>query len=284
MAPQVTYPYLHLEAHTEVIVGASRPIPHPPSVAITAREACASPPPLCHPSVTFRQSSVPAGPRRPSGSHSRPSSTAPDEQFTVSGQDLVGDKESPITVRPCPSVNIIPPTPCPARQPCHPSSIEPLLDGIPADPPVSFEPSLDDQDLAPDPNVPPPDNEAPPPDGDVPPVKHSCNDAPLNLETDMPNVNQSPPSTPTSGRRSGETLRVLEEGYQELEEILTKIAVLAELTPQQVANAWHKNAGRVINMPNYWNMYQAFFKVHEGQEAARLVSPASGPGSYSIDS
>ena len=91
-------------------------------------------------------------------------------------------------------------------------------------------------------------------------------------------------STPTSGQQSGQTHKILEEGYQELEAILEWIASQTNMTLHQVANAWHKNAGHVINVLNHWNIYQAYFKAHKEVEHAHLDSPVPGQGMYLVRS
>ncbi|KAF8124775.1 hypothetical protein EV363DRAFT_1106915, partial [Boletus edulis] len=85
-------------------------------------------------------------------------------------------------------------------------------------------------------------------------------------------------TTPTGGRRSSETNRLLNEGYRELEGILERVASQTNMTAQQVAEAWHKSASRVINVPNHWNLYQAYFKANEMEERARFPSAVEGQG------
>ncbi|KAG9309295.1 hypothetical protein JVU11DRAFT_10782 [Chiua virens] len=81
----------------------------------------------------------------------------------------------------------------------------------------------------------------------------------------------SAPSTPSRGRRSAEVIKVLEEGYKELEVILEQVASRTSLSTQQVAESWHKNRGRIINGSNYWNIYESYFKAYEDEERNHIA-------------
>lgn len=239
------------------------------AIATRDREASRLPPPLRHPSPTYRQPLPPVGPRAPSAPPlaSRPPSAVSVER-SASGTSLrvLSNKGSRtgITVPPGPIVNIIPPTPAPAQPSANPPAH--------SNPPTTGSEDSEEQSGPPPP--PPPFESS----FDFPSEHSSENDSDLPQAVDFDP--SSPPSTPTSGRRSGETNRILEQGYQELEAVLSRVAVQTRLTRQQVAEAWHKNSGRIINVPNHWNIYQSFFKVNEEAERARLGSPAAGPGAF----
>ncbi|KIJ20751.1 hypothetical protein PAXINDRAFT_152556 [Paxillus involutus ATCC 200175] len=80
----------------------------------------------------------------------------------------------------------------------------------------------------------------------------------------------SPPTTPTSGRRSAETNHMLEASYAELDGVLERLATETLLSPQQIADNWHRSRGHVINSSNHWNIYKAYFKVNKAQEQTQV--------------
>ncbi|KIM66434.1 hypothetical protein SCLCIDRAFT_84582, partial [Scleroderma citrinum Foug A] len=65
---------------------------------------------------------------------------------------------------------------------------------------------------------------------------------------------------------------ILNEGYNDLEDILTQLVDKTALSPQQIMDGWHKSKGRVINGINHWNLYTKYIAKHEDQERRRLVS------------
>ena len=85
---------------------------------------------------------------------------------------------------------------------------------------------------------------------------------------------QSKPSTPTAGRRTAAINSILNEGYNDLEDILTQLVDKTALSPQQIMDGWHKSKGRVINGINHWNLYTKYIAKHEDQERRRLGLPA----------
>ena len=101
-----------------------------------------------------------------------------------------------------------------------------------------------------------------------------------NLSTDRlaPLSETLLPSTPMNGRRSNQVLRLLQKGYDELEGILERVAEETTMTTQQVAEAWHRDRGRTINGPNYWNRYQGYWKANEAAERDRVGVALGEPG------
>jgi len=85
---------------------------------------------------------------------------------------------------------------------------------------------------------------------------------------------RSEPSSPTAGRRTAVINSILDEGYNDLELILTQLVNKTALTPQQIMDGWHKSKGRVINGINHWNLYAKYLAKHEDQERRRLGLPA----------
>ena len=85
---------------------------------------------------------------------------------------------------------------------------------------------------------------------------------------------QIEPVTPTAGRRTTLINAILEQGYNDLEIILTQLVDKTSLTTQQIMDGWHKSKGRVINGTNHWNLYTKYFVKHETQERKRLAIPA----------
>ena len=95
-----------------------------------------------------------------------------------------------------------------------------------------------------------------------------------NIRTRQPSPGQSEPSTPTAGRRSAAINSILDEGYNNLEDILTQLVDKTALSPQQIMDGWHKSKGHVINGINHWNLYTKYIAKHEDQERRRLDLPA----------
>ncbi|KIM55143.1 hypothetical protein SCLCIDRAFT_88388, partial [Scleroderma citrinum Foug A] len=67
---------------------------------------------------------------------------------------------------------------------------------------------------------------------------------------------------------------ILEQGYNDLENILAQLVDKMSLTPQQIMDGWHKSNGWVINGVNHWNLYTKYLAKHEDQERRRLSIPA----------
>ncbi|KIM68033.1 hypothetical protein SCLCIDRAFT_85680, partial [Scleroderma citrinum Foug A] len=63
---------------------------------------------------------------------------------------------------------------------------------------------------------------------------------------------------------------ILDEGYNDLENILTHLVNKTALFPQQIMDRWHKSKGQVINRVNHWNLYAKYLVKHEDQERQRL--------------
>ncbi|KIM58048.1 hypothetical protein SCLCIDRAFT_81363, partial [Scleroderma citrinum Foug A] len=63
---------------------------------------------------------------------------------------------------------------------------------------------------------------------------------------------------------------ILDEGYNDLKNILTHLVNKTALSPQQIMDGWHKSKGRVINRVNHWNLYAKYLAKHEDQERQRL--------------
>lgn len=81
---------------------------------------------------------------------------------------------------------------------------------------------------------------------------------------------QGEPSMPMAGRRTALINSILDEGYNNLEDILMQLVNKTALSPQQIMDRWHKTKGRVINGVNHWNLYVKYLAKHEGQERQRL--------------
>ena len=202
-------------------------------------------PPSAAPQVTRIH---PAGPRKPSGSHPHPPLSDHDflpftHQDTLS--DPTNETEDVITIRPpIPRTCIIPPTP----QHAGPSASTSGLSEHGAHAGESATQQAGVEEVNPN----------------------------RDVETGVPVA--STPATPSGGRRSAETLAVLNTAYAELDDILDRVSSRVGLTQQQVLDSWHKSRGRVINGVNHWNVYQVFFKAHEGQELQRIGLPLDEPG------
>ena len=89
-----------------------------------------------------------------------------------------------------------------------------------------------------------------------------------NTGTSLPG--QGEPSTPMAGRRTALINGILDEGYNDLENILTHLVNKTALFPQQIMDRWHKSKGQVINRVNHWNLYAKYLAKHEDQERQRL--------------
>jgi len=85
---------------------------------------------------------------------------------------------------------------------------------------------------------------------------------------------QAEPSSPMAGRRTALINSILDEGYNDLENILTQLVNKTALSPQQIMDGWHKSKGRVINGVNHCNLYAKYLAKHEDQERRRLGLPA----------
>ncbi|KAN0087820.1 hypothetical protein V8E55_006441, partial [Tylopilus felleus] len=90
------------------------------------------------------------------------------------------------------------------------------------------------------------------------------------------------PSTPSRGRQSAEIIKILEDSYQELDVILERVTSRTSLSPQQVAESWHKSHGCVINGHNYWNMYKSYFKTYEEDERKHVGVELDKPATPSL--
>ena len=89
---------------------------------------------------------------------------------------------------------------------------------------------------------------------------------------------RSEPSTPTAGCRTAAINSILNEGYNDLEDILTQLINKTALSLQQIMDGWHKSKGQVINGINHWNLYTKYFAKHEDQKWQRLGLPTDVPG------
>lgn len=106
---------------------------------------------------------------------------------------------------------------------------------------------------------------------DVPPLYYASNAAALL------SFGNNEPSTPSSGRHPTRVNALLNEGYEELEQILNNLMSQTSLTAKQVVDGWHKSRGRPINGTNRWNLYKKYFAKHEEQERPRLGLPVDAP-------
>ncbi|KAF8127439.1 hypothetical protein EV363DRAFT_1172524, partial [Boletus edulis] len=70
---------------------------------------------------------------------------------------------------------------------------------------------------------------------------------------------------------------LLNEGYEELERVLTNVMAETSLTAQQIMDGWHKSCGRSINGTNHWNLYARYLAKNEEQERRRLGLPTNTP-------
>ena len=92
----------------------------------------------------------------------------------------------------------------------------------------------------------------------------NCADAGVSL------LGQGEPSTPMAGRRTTLINGILDEGYNDLENILTQLVNKTALSPQQIMDGWHKSKGQVISGVNHWNLYAKYLAKHKDQEWQRL--------------
>jgi len=76
-------------------------------------------------------------------------------------------------------------------------------------------------------------------------------------------LGQSKPSTPTTGCRTATINSILNEGYNDLKDILSQLVDKTALSPQQIMDRWHKSKGRVINGINHWNLYTKYIAKHQ---------------------
>ncbi|KAF8425354.1 hypothetical protein L210DRAFT_988923 [Boletus edulis BED1] len=116
--------------------------------------------------------------------------------------------------------------------------------------------------------------------GPVPPLGDQI-DPGCSSDNRGPHSSTSLPSTPTGGRRSAQVLQLLQKGCEEMEAILERVAVETSMTTQQVAESWHRDRGRIIIGPNYWNKYQAFWKANEDSERQRAGIGSEEPATPS---
>ncbi|KIM59855.1 hypothetical protein SCLCIDRAFT_125380 [Scleroderma citrinum Foug A] len=73
-----------------------------------------------------------------------------------------------------------------------------------------------------------------------------------------------------AGRRTTLINGILDEGYNDLENILTQLVNKTALSPQQIMDGWHKSKGQVISGVNHWNLYAKYLAKHKDQEWQRL--------------
>ena len=90
----------------------------------------------------------------------------------------------------------------------------------------------------------------------------------VDVGTSLPG--QGEPSTPMAGSRTTLINGILDEGYNDLKNILTQLVNKTALSPQQIMDGWHKSKGQVINGVNHWNLYAKYLAKHEDQEQRRL--------------
>jgi hypothetical protein len=69
-----------------------------------------------------------------------------------------------------------------------------------------------------------------------------------------------------TGRISSAARKILDEGYQKLEEIIKQLSKETGIPSLRIINLWAVKADRPLSTANLWNYYSAYLKQHKDAE------------------